>query len=320
MTSEESGDKDPAQGLSFSSSAIANLEARLHELTEEDRRDRPRWGQINDRLAQLKEEHDARMLEKNALLAEQGSIRGKAHKRSEEYRNIQQAVVALKGARDSDAARPNGSHTTSTPPHGLPTVTKASETAMTATPSRVRPMKEVETIIIESDEEEEGDDGLTSISASAADRQLFKPVDAIHGRFPTVVNINGQWYEIQCKGCGANIKPGTSSWFKGLRGLQVHYSRCHRPRGSFTPFAPATAETCCIMRSVSTLDVGLMEQGLPPRDVAIEAVYAPKMLSESRREITQPSSNVGSSDREVPRTPTKMSGVHDHRGRDGSQR
>ncbi|KXS98961.1 hypothetical protein AC578_4993 [Pseudocercospora eumusae] len=315
MVSEANGNSDATQTSSFTTSTISRLEARLHELAEQDLQDRPRWNQINTRLAQLKEEHEARMRQKDALFSEQGSIRVKAHNRREEYRSIQQAIAALKGAHDSDAARLSGSEPTATPTHGLPMVTKTPSSAMAATSSGVRPMKKIEIIIIESDEEEESDDDEDLI-AGPASRQLLKPVDAIHGRFPTVVNINGQWHEIRCKGCGANIKPGTSTWFKGLVGLRTHYRRRHCPRGSLTP----PAEVCCIMRPVSTADVGLMEQGLPPHDIAIEPVYAPKMPSESRQVTIQPSSTVRPSHREVPHTSTKMSRDHDHRTSDESQR
>ncbi|EME79699.1 uncharacterized protein MYCFIDRAFT_81181 [Pseudocercospora fijiensis CIRAD86] len=277
------------------SQSDCKLEGRLHELAEQDQQYRPRWGQINSRLAQLKNEYEALMREKNALVEEQGSIRVKVHERNEEYRRTQQAIAALTGARDSDSTRQNGLETAAAPPHGLPTVAKAPNPAMATTSSRIRPTEEVETIIIESDEEEEGEGDEALISVGTASRQLFKPVDAIHGRFPTVVNINGQWHEIRCKGCGANIKSKTSTWFKGLRGLRFHYTRCHLPRGSFAP----TAETCCIMRPVSASDIGLMEQGLAPRDVAIEACYAPKMLSESRQETRQASSSVRPSYSEV---------------------
>ncbi|KXT02777.1 hypothetical protein AC579_4624 [Pseudocercospora musae] len=243
------------------------------------------------------------MREKNDLVAEQDAIRVKARGRTGEYRSLQQAIAALKSARESDAARQNGPGTISAPPHGLPTVTNTSSTAMAATSSGVRPTKEVEIIIIESDEDE-GGDGDENLIAGPASRQLFKPVDAIHEQFPFVVALDGQWHEIRCRGCSANIKPGTSTRFKGLRGLRVHYRQCHCPRGNLAP----TAEVCCIMRPVSATDAALMKQGLPPRDVAVEASYAPKMLIESRRETSQASNGVGQSEKQIERSLTRQRG------------
>lgn len=85
--------------------------------------------------------------------------------------------------------------------------------------------------------------------------------------FPTIVKLNGVWYEIWCKFCGTNTNLQDGKYLDGLPGLLAHVTQCQKAKqqaGAKKNYKQKDWVEFCGLRTLSEEDVNLMRDKKEP--------------------------------------------------------